>query len=451
MTRLALLRRSFPTPGLIFRWIGKSRRRIWCLVMVLVAIVAGPPLWWATQLVRLPDVGDPFDVAAFRAYTIPDERNAFVLYRQAATLIKPNAGFPKTWTTRVDMLARWPMAVPELRQWAEENREALAVYRQGTERPDALEMTIGFDRESFKTFQALSLFRPMILLEASRLEDQGDMAGAWGWYRALLRTVHHVGMHGTVYRRSHIQRWHRQFRERMTTWAAEPRTTPALLRRALDDVVACEALAPSELDSLKAGYLDANWLLNSPTNPGHEVPFMRFRRFWNPDYQLNPEQIQAIWDWWRFWRREPERSRRVIRLVTANWLAYHELPPGNRPKPDPNVASLDAYPLGPRSPAMARILSPTALDRWFDTAYDAQQVLRFLNPSGVRTLEQANDGDIIMLLGTELYRRDHGTDPPTPEALVGPYLKSLPVDYQAGKKDDTIPGARGTQLPRQEQ
>ena len=131
------------------------------------------------------------------------------------------------------------------------------------------------------------------------------------------------------------------------TWADDRRTTPALLRQALDDVVACEALAPSERDSLKAGYLEVIWLLDGPSNPGRQVPLVRFRRFWNPDYQLAPEQIQAIWNAWRFWRREPDRSRRVIRLVTANWLAYLNLPAEDRPQADRRVASLDVYPFGP--------------------------------------------------------------------------------------------------------
>ena len=92
MTQLAGLRRSFPTFCLIaapFRWIGKSRRRVWCVVLILLSMVTAPPLWWATQLMGLPDVGDPFDVEAFRAKTIPDDRNAFVLYRQAVVLYKP--------------------------------------------------------------------------------------------------------------------------------------------------------------------------------------------------------------------------------------------------------------------------------------------------------------------------------------------------------------------------
>ncbi len=83
MTRLATLGRSFPTFTAPFRWITRSRRRIWTVLLFALALVAAPPLWWVTQLVGLPDIGDPFDVAAFRALAIPDERNAYRLYEQA--------------------------------------------------------------------------------------------------------------------------------------------------------------------------------------------------------------------------------------------------------------------------------------------------------------------------------------------------------------------------------
>jgi hypothetical protein len=178
------------------------------------------------------------------------------------------------------------------------------------------------------------------------------------------------------------------------------------------------------------------WLLDDPTNPGRDVPLMRFRRFWHPEYQLEPEQIQALWDAWRSVRREPERSRRVIRLLTANWLAYYELPAEKRPKPDPTVASLDLYAFGPDAAVGARGLTPEQLDRWFDTAHDAQRVIQYLDGTRARLVEQVNHGYILVSLAIELYRRDHGTGPPTPQALVGPYLKALPAVYDSGAGDE---------------
>ncbi len=428
MTPVAVLRRSFPTPVLIFRWITKTRRRVCSILLVLLAILAAPPLWWAAQLIGLPDIGDPFDVASFRSSAIPDDQNAFVLYRQAATMLKPLPEYLKRPRTSVELFARWSKADEDLRRLLAENREALAVYRQGTERPDALPAAIGSFRHRYEAFPAGLPFRLMLLLEASRLEDeQGDMAGAWGWYRAMLRTIHHVGMHSSVDSRTTIQRWHAPLRDRLATWAADARTTSDMLRHALADVVACETLAPSERDSLIVSYLNVSALLDSPGNPGSAVPIKRLRQFRNLDKTLTREEIQPLWNAWRFWRREPARSQRVIRLLTANWLAYLDLPPGNRPRPDPRVTVFDIYPLGPQAPAKARALSPGSLERWFESAHDAQQVLRFLDATAVQTLERRNHAEILMLLATELYRRDHhGADPPAPEALVGPYLERLP-------------------------
>ncbi len=207
----------------------------------------------------------------------------------------------------------------------------------------------------------------------------------------------------------------------------------------LDDILACEALTAPEVDSLKASYIEVNWLLEFYRSPGRQVPMARFRRYWSPDYTLDPETIQSLWDWWRFWRREPERSRRVTRLVTANWLTYFEMVEGDRPKPDPSAVFLDLYSFGPETPAQARALSPATLDGWFDTAYDAQQAMAFLDGSHARTVERGNHFDLLILVATELYRRDHGTDPPVPEALVGPYLKSLPPEFRDDGKVDEPP------------
>ena len=42
---------------------------------------------------------------------------------------------------------------------------------------------------------------------------------------------------------------------------------------------------------------------------------------------------------------------------------------------------------------------------------------------------------LVMMLAKELYRREHGSHPPSEEALVGTYLKSLPDDGSADLAD----------------
>ena len=234
--------------------------------------------------------------------------------------------------------------------------------------------------------------------------------------------------------------WRRRLRNELTLWAANPRTTPTMLRRAIDDVVACESLVPSESYTLKAEYLNVEELLKSRSNASRSVP-PSWVQFIGPYYQASPEELRGAYDAWRFWRRESERSRRVVRLAVANWLAYLDLPPDRRPKPNPNVAKYEFYSFGPEAPAQARALSPEALDRWIDTTYDAPEILRGLDSKGMRIRERADHQAMVILLGTELYRRDHGTDPPSPEALVGPYLKRLPDLFSDDERNQTPPKA----------
>ena len=248
-------------------------------------------------------------------------------------------------------------------------------------------------------------------------------------------------MHGTVFRRTVAQRWHNDLLDRLKGWVADPRTTPAMLRQALDDVIDCESLAPSESYLLKAEYLDVDRLLDLPDGPTRSAPASWSVLIPAYDLGLTPERTEALYGAWRAWRREPERSRRVMRLAIANWLAYYEMPPESRPMADPNGwLNFVFYPFGPEAPENARAVSPRSLAGWLGSTIDANFLFGSWGWDRVRITEQANHRAMLILLGEELYRRDNGTEPPTPEALVGPYLKSLPAEVDDGR-EQAIPQA----------
>ena len=62
------------------------------LVLAICLAVAATALaiWWLTSLNGLPDIGDPFDVAAFRAFSVPDDQNAFTFLRRAEEKLTPS-------------------------------------------------------------------------------------------------------------------------------------------------------------------------------------------------------------------------------------------------------------------------------------------------------------------------------------------------------------------------
>src|SRR5207302_1983784 len=84
-------------------------------------------------------------------------------------------------------------------------------------------------------------------------------------------------------------------------------------------------------------------------------------------------------------RKEPERSRRVVRLIFANLLAASDLPPDRRPPVacsllDPGAAPkravlLDLHSLDDSAPASARALSPDKILSWFNTTLYASHLM----------------------------------------------------------------------------
>ena len=160
-------------------------------------------------------------------------------------------------------------------------------------------------------------------------------------------------------------------------------------------------------------------------------------------YQLTPEQVRAISDAWRSWRREPERSRRVIRLVIANWLAYYDLPPDRRPDPDPDVSgSLRLLRVRPRG--AGRCPRPVARGPgpWLETTIDAQELLRALD---IRSDPHRGSGPTIgpwwSCWRANSTAATTGPIRPPTRRSVGPYLKELPDDGLGDAGRQAMPDA----------
>ena len=140
--------------------------------MAALTLVLGSAFvtWWFTTLSGLPDVGDPFDVQAF-ARTIPDDHNAFVLYKKATAILPDEPEIPATTTGR-----------PPARSSVTGSKRAARPWRSGGKGPNG--PTRPYVDPSTLTFytkldvvQSLRSLGRMALVEGSRLEDQGDYAG----------------------------------------------------------------------------------------------------------------------------------------------------------------------------------------------------------------------------------------------------------------------------------
>ena len=262
----------------------------------------------STGLIGLPDVGDPFDVAAFHAFSVPDDQNAFVMFRQAAT---SSARFPTCPTPRLRRpdACVVPGVIPRFVSGSRAIAKPWLFFQQATRRPD------GITPPSYASLSGLAnmhlgRFVWLILLDSSRLEDRGDLAAAWDGYRAILHMKTLIMRRGTVFDRDFADQICQGLGPRFATWAANPKTDVALIRRALSDVQTLEPKPEWDAHSLKRDYLHAMSMLDRPHGwvaAGADKELL----VKIGGEHLPPNLVGIAYEAYRFLINEPERSRRV--------------------------------------------------------------------------------------------------------------------------------------------
>jgi hypothetical protein len=414
------------------------------LLICLALAAAAVTIWWLNSLNGLPDIGDPFDVATFRGLSVPDDQNAFILLRRAEKQLTPAPG---------GLAVSWSHADREIRKWAESNRGALALFQQAAEQADAVNPA----GDSGATGQRLVC---LALLEGGRREGTGDMAGAWDCYRAVFRIATHIRRRGSLAQRQELEvYWNGRFYQRLGTWAADPRTTIERVRDALVEALKAEPTPEWDSAAIKEGYLEMMRSLEQPVARSAQEDINWVYEYHLGDLRLSPEMADRLDAACRFLLREPERSRRVLRLLCANWLAHVDNS-ARRPQTPAvrarfpvqtsanpirkGTVSVFLYPVEPPAPDAARRLSPQEVAGRLVATNDLKLriMLASLNNwpwSPDRLRNRAAYRQLVVMLAAELYRRERGARPPSEEALVGTYLKSLPDDGSADLDDGTAP------------
>ena len=274
-------------------------------------------------------------------------------------------------------------------------------------------------------------------------------AGAWECYRGVLRTATHFRRRGDVYERWMADSMQVPLQKGLATWAADPSTPIPQVRRALEEVLEGRPRPEWEAFSLKLTYLDLTRDMAAPVNYIQRAIDER-GTYRLAGYEIPIELSAHLYPVHRFLKREPERSRRVIRLIFANWLAHLEVPElrGSRPAVRAAVSSggstnsMLLYPISPKAPLAARAVPPQTVANWIVSTLDLKSFPWASMWTQVHFQELRSHYRLVVSLAEELYRRERGTTPPSDEALVGTYLQALPEDGSAELDDGTAPTVR---------
>jgi hypothetical protein len=359
----------------------------------LATVIAGLLIMGGVFLIpRLPDVPDPFDVAAFIRATVPPDENAFELYRQATAKLRP---LPPDQQAAYEAVFRsgWDAVTPELQQWLEQNGAALALYREGSARPDAMADPPGTPVANLTpATQELRALARLARLEGARLEHEGDSAGAADLYRVILRSSRHAGRRGPALHRLIGVALHALAADVLVRWAAAPELDPALLRAVLADVREIDRQTVLLSQPLKGEYVGAQISLDA-------LPATVFL------------QIGT--------------ARRCLRLGFENWLSQCDRPRPQRMGTLPGDSGLfQADPAGPVPRMSAAQIEASAIG--VPLAKPVFPAIRQLIDAHDR--ERARQVLLETALALQLYAREHGDFPETLVPLAGSALEEIPAD-----------------------
>ncbi len=390
--------------------------------LLIVALGGSYLLLRATSLRGLPDIGEPFDVAQYATVSIPDDENAYTFFRRATDRF---VGHESDIAGSVGQYAEWSQIPPDTLRCLEENRASLAIWFEGTKRDRAvyLQPRDATIETELPVVQRLRSFSRLATFRAKRLALDGDYSSAWEWHRAHLRCGLLMGENGFMIERLVGVAIYTSAASQAMAWADDPKVDARLLRGALEDTLEMETIAPIYSSAVRHEYyalmntLNDSRLLAAVASDATPIG----RRTWLTPWMERLTTLYAMV------RREPERSRRVGRLVTANWLSGCDLPPAERASRFIEFGQLALYHPGPGESSP---LPPGELARWYESTIYAKVFFPMWKKiEAARSREERTRAALIVHLAGQLYRREHGKEPASPQDLVGPYLKTLPDRY----------------------
>ncbi len=428
-------------------WLERLRaipRGVWGLGLILLALVT-PLLVRTWFLSQVPDIGDPFDVAAFcQSMAVPPEQDVLKIHRVAARLYddeyfarRTNSvpltgtwrGSSPTWDVIESVGTQgWGAAEDFVKEWVAMHEPSLSEWKRATElngiRFDATEgWHWWFDsafNELFHEIDALACLR------GRRCEAEHDYAAAFQWYRARLRFHRQYGFE-----------YEAHFCEsdmlELARWAALPEVTSEQLHGALTQLRRDWVSVKPVSVAIKIEYLRA---MNSLRTRDGLTTAIRYSSGNQSPVNEREAREAVLWQLGHWVGGEPERTRRLYQHLVANQLRAIDLPVPTRParhRPTSTLIYSDdpvvALPSGHLTAArLAEAIRMSAISHNLESAAMQWALLR--NGDSHEWLEgsRATPGLVELALALQAYRRDHGTFPAKLEDLVPGDIDAVPVD-----------------------
>lgn len=391
-------------------------------LVFLLVLSCGPFVFRASRVAGIPDLGDPFDRAAFGTVVIPPGENAYEEYLPALKMLTP----PPSSSGPVDPLAvavdhGWEHASDAIRGWVESNRPALARWKQGTAKPAAVYIQPK-DLRLDTLLPAIQEMRNMARLariEASRLELEGKLDEAWEIHHALFRCSRHLGQHGCFIECLVGIALHGLSTIGLERWAAHPDITAPQLEHAIASLRDDYAKTAPLSNAVKTEYL----FVMQTIEGGNLAESLA----------ASGETIGRMGKVGLFLINEPLVSQLVLKQYFANFLAHCDKPRPDRP-PLATPTTWGLFEPDPKTPLPPNRMTPAQIEQAFRKAPIAAQFVPALTSvDRAFAKEQARQAAFLTVLAVRLYQKKNGGLPADLQALVdASILSEMPADPFSG-------------------
>lgn len=388
-----------------------TERQTWRTILQSVTIVLVPTVLIVALFARFRAIEIPrfhIHVAQFHISAAAEETVS--LYREAMAMIQPRPSNPDE--PELSEEAQKARDVELDRQWLAENQPALVLALTTAKRPECAfshpERQLLF-QQNISDLQKMRDLARLVILSAGELTAQGKLDEALQRYQAALNMARHVAQNG-----ENIQ-WligtgiERRVAEELPKWAAHPDQTRARLKKAIAMVKAQLSSFPPLARALEAEY--ASWLhfLTEESSLGSAL---HGSSSWTGRLS---GWFEGLFPW------ERERTNRLFenyfgsRILTAR-------------RADETWSTLD------RSQRIYRNSEHISGQEkeWIRTTIYGDYVL-YASFSHLEHRALTLRG-LTLQLALQGYKLQHGEYPETLDALIGPWLDSMPLDPFSGQE-----------------
>ncbi len=412
-------------------WLERLRaipRGVWGFMVLLLALLT-PLLVRTWFLSQVPDIGDPFDVAAFcKSMEVPLEEDALPIYRSASQLFASEQaarGGSEPARERIDPVLKqgWSVADDSVKEWLAVHEPSLREWKRAAEMDQ-----VRFDpSENLNSKYANGLMRlrftfsHAVQLKGRQCEGQSEFMEAFEWYRALLRSRRQSAVSLHLYELDLHD---------LVRWASLPQVSADQLKTALELLRRDHAALKPTSDEIKREYIRA---MNSLRDRDGLALATRYRSGHQSDMH---EREALVWRSLYWVVGEPERTRRIYQHVTANYLREIDKPATSRQGLFRSTTLLYSdNPTGSLPPGhfpagqISRAIKSSAISHNLES-HGKGSVFLLHNGAEGMFLHEARAYPVLLelTLALQAHHRVHGAFPAALDELVPTYFDSVPID-----------------------